>query len=253
MFCYNIIDFFKKQQFKFKIKFMEIILFIIILLFSIILHEIAHGYAALRNGDDLALRQGRLTLNPISHIDPIGSIIIPIIGYFAFNIPFGWAKPVPYRPEIIRQKKYGELEVSSAGVIINFFLAIIAIISFYILSHFGFMNEDIYKALFLIAITNIILGTFNLLPFPPADGWHIFGEIIKHIKNIFNKILAKISGKHYYETKYIHEKNFTDKMSFFFSNPIMMFIIIFFVIQIFSLMVPHIFNFVEYLFNLQIK
>jgi len=102
---------------------LDLILYLLILLYSIILHEIAHGYAALRNGDDLAYRAGRLILNPLPHIDLLGSILVPLLGYNLFGVPFGWAKPVPYRPEIVRQNKYGILEVSLAGVITNLFLA----------------------------------------------------------------------------------------------------------------------------------
>jgi len=226
---------------------MDLILYIIILLYSIILHEIAHGYAAFRNGDDLAYREGRLTLNPMSHIDPIGSIIVPLIGYATFGIPFGWAKPVPYRPEIVRQNKYGILEVSAAGVITNFFLSFLAILIFYIFSHFGLINQAISQGFYLMAVINIMLATFNLLPFPPADGWHIFSELYKHIKSFLNKIKSKITGKHYHEA-YYRENNFTKKINFFFSNPIMMIVIIFLAVQVFGLFSEYILGFINYFF-----
>lgn len=145
----------------------------------------AHGYAAYRNGDDTAFKAGRLTLNPISHIDFIGSIIVPIFAYLSFGIPFGWAKPVPYNPENVRHKKYAVLEISAAGVLMNFFLALISFVVFKLMLINDYINQDLFQALFLVTVVNVMLACFNLLPFPPADGFKIFKEISYHVKGLF--------------------------------------------------------------------
>jgi len=92
-----------------------------------------------------------------------------------------------------------------------------------------------------------MLATFNLLPFPPADGWHIFSELFKHSKIIFNKIKSKITKKHYYEVSY-QENNLTERISFFVSHPILMIIIIFLAIEVFSFFSEYILRFINYLF-----
>ncbi len=201
------------------------IFFIIILFYSIVFHEIAHGYAAYRNGDMTALNAGRLTLNPIRHIDPIGSILVPIIAYFIFGFSFGWAKPVPYNSLNIKDKKYGELEVASAGVITNIFLAIFAVFTYYFLESFSILNADLKNILVFTTNINIFLAVFNLLPFPPADGFSIFSELFR-----VNRALSQ-------------------KIKSLFYNPISMFIVIFVAVNVFSLLIPYLFKFVQYLYS----
>lgn len=144
---------------------------IIILLFSIIIHEVMHGWVALKFGDHTAERAGRLTLNPIPHIDPVGSFLLPaalILLRTGFII--GWAKPVPVNPLNFTDIKKGELFVSLGGVAANFVLALLATILFHTLSPIlGINNLFIDFARFTFTI-NFILGIFNLLPIPPLDG-----------------------------------------------------------------------------------
>lgn len=142
---------------------------IIVALFSIILHEVAHGYAAYIQGDETAYRAGRLTLNPLPHIDLVGSIIVPFLAFFTSGMFFGWAKPVPYNVHNVRGR-FGEAFVAAAGILTNFTLALIAMVIFKILVLQGALTPSFGKALFTIIIVNVSLGVFNLIPVPPFDG-----------------------------------------------------------------------------------
>src|SRR5438067_13101494 len=101
------------------------ILAVALVIYSIILHEIAHGYAALKFGDETALRNGRLTLNPIAHVDPIGTIVFPLLQIFLVGrVLIGWAKPVPVNPHNLEPRTAGEIVVAVAGVFVNFLIAV---------------------------------------------------------------------------------------------------------------------------------
>lgn len=157
---------------------MDFIFIIIILIMSVILHELAHGYAALFLGDSTAKHAGRLTLNPIKHLDITGSIFIPFLLYiFNTGIILGWAKPVPYNPYNLRNQKWGELIVAAAGPVTNLLLAII----FGLVIRFG-INFGVSPAFISlgssIVILNIVLGLFNLVPIPPLDGSKILFSIL---------------------------------------------------------------------------
>lgn len=145
---------------------------IIVLLFSVILHEVMHGLVALKFGDTTAQRAGRLTLNPIPHVDLFGTILLPALLIFTgAPILFGWAKPVPVNPLNFSSIRKGELFVSAAGILANFFLAAMAAIIFHILNAlpqtFPFL---LGKLLHFTAMINLVLGIFNLFPIPPLDG-----------------------------------------------------------------------------------
>ncbi len=143
-----------------------------ILFFSIIIHEIAHGSVAYALGDPTAKEAGRLTLNPLRHLDPFGSVVFPI---FSFLITrgqgpiFGWAKPVPVNPYNFRDQKYGELKVSLAGPLTNFLMAII----FGLFIRFLILPPSWLIFFSIIAVYNFAWGIFNLVPIPPLDGSHI--------------------------------------------------------------------------------
>ena len=142
----------------------------IILIFSIILHEVAHGYAADSLGDPTARLSGRLTLNPLPHIDPIGSIVVPALLTFTnSSILFGWAKPVPYNPYNLKNRRWGETLVALAGSATNLFLAVL----FGLIVRFGSASlpETAIGIAVAITFTNLFLGLFNLIPFPPLDGF----------------------------------------------------------------------------------
>ncbi len=158
----------------------QILFPIIILLFSVIIHELSHGYVAYILGDDTAYNAGRLTLNPISHLDMVGSIIVPVLSIAFGGVFIGWAKPVPYNPRNIKSR-YGEAFVASAGVISNFALAVISIIAYKLLSINGILNENIGRALFIIIAVNISLACFNLMPIPPFDGMSILQSLFPRL------------------------------------------------------------------------
>ncbi len=144
----------------------------LIVIFSIIFHEIAHGYAAFVQGDRTAHRAGRLTLNPIPHIDVVGSLIVPFLAFLTAGTFFGWAKPVPYNPYNIRTR-IGLAFVASAGILVNLLLALIAGIVFKVLFIQGMLTPELGKAIFTVISVNISLAFFNLIPIPPFDGMAI--------------------------------------------------------------------------------
>lgn len=139
----------------------------IILVMSIVIHEISHGFSAYFQGDPTAYYEGRLSLNPLRHVDPIGSIVVPIITTFA-GFPFGWAKPVPFNPYNLRNQRWGEFFVALAGPVSNLGLAII----FGLIVRFGAgLLPDAFVALsILVVLINLGLAIFNLIPIPPLDG-----------------------------------------------------------------------------------
>ena len=148
---------------------LALILSLVVLILSIIAHEVAHGYAANALGDPTARLAGRLTLNPIPHVDIVGSLLIPGLLLFTQSpILFGWAKPVPYNPYNLRGR-WGETFVALAGVLTNFALALI----FGLLIRFGgtALPEPALALAATITLVNLFLGLFNLIPFPPLDGF----------------------------------------------------------------------------------
>jgi Zn-dependent protease len=144
---------------------------------AIILHEISHGVVALFFGDDTAKRAGRLTLNPIPHIDPFGSIILPAMMTIAGFGAFGWAKPVPVNPSKLRNTRRDMVYVGLAGPLTNFVLmagaALAARFAFHSIDPIGGSISDLpllVQVLVWFAYANLLLGLFNLLPIPPLDG-----------------------------------------------------------------------------------
>ncbi|MDB5265472.1 MAG: peptidase [Parcubacteria group bacterium] len=143
---------------------------IIVLIGSIIIHEVAHGYAAYALGDPTAKLAKRLTLNPLRHIDPVGSILLPAILVLTHSgFLFGWAKPVPYNPYNLKNQRWGESIVAVAGVATNLLLAVI----FGLVARYAFANgmSAVANLSGIIVLMNLYLGLFNLIPIPPLDGY----------------------------------------------------------------------------------
>lgn len=146
------------------------VFYVAILVMSIVIHEVAHGFMAEYFGDKTARFAGRLTLNPIKHLELFGSILLPAILILSHSpFLFGWAKPVPYNPENLSNKKWGTVAVAAAGVISNIFIAII----FGLLIRFTYdlnLPEGFYYITSIIVVVNLGLALFNLVPIPPLDG-----------------------------------------------------------------------------------
>lgn len=154
---------------------------LIILLVSIVLHEVSHGYMAYFLGDPTAKYEGRLTLNPLKHIELFGSIIVPVItSLLPGGIVFGWAKPVPFNPYNLKTKKWGEALVAFAGPLSNIFLAVVfgLIIRFLVSS--GTATIPLLEILSLIVLVNVTLAVFNLMPIPPLDGSKILYSLLPY-------------------------------------------------------------------------
>lgn len=141
---------------------------IVVLIYSVVLHELAHGLAARSMGDLTAERAGRLTLNPVPHLDFFGSIILPFLTMSIGGFMFGYAKPVPYDPGSLNDRAYGPAKVAFAGPAVNLILAVLFGFS---IRFFGpLMSPMLLEMMALIVWINLILAVFNLIPIPPLDG-----------------------------------------------------------------------------------
>ena len=192
------------------------ILSIVILILSVILHEVSHGFMADWLGDPTARLAGRLTLNPLKHIDPIGSIIVPLITSLA-GFTFGWAKPVPYNPYNLKNRRQGEFLIALAGPAANLVIALIfgTILRFMDLNAPGI--APFVTIISYIVIINIVLAIFNLIPLPPLDG---------------SKILFSILPNQYGRVRMMLEAY----------APIFIIVVVFFLWQLVSPIVPSVFK-----------
>jgi len=140
---------------------------------SLALHELAHAWVAWRLGDPTARDEGRVTLNPLKHLDPLGTLMFAVTSLVA-GLPFGWAKPVPVRPGYFRRPKEGMAVVAAAGPATNFALALVALAVY---RHAGLSGEaeEIVRLAYLV---NVVLGIFNLIPIPPLDGSRVIGVLM---------------------------------------------------------------------------
>lgn len=157
---------------------------IIILIVSVMVHELSHGYMADFLGDPTARLAGRLTLNPLKHIDLWGSIIVPIITSF-LGFTFGWAKPVPYNPYNLKNKRSGELLIALAGPASNLIIALVfGTFIRLVMNHYGSLSNSPAGSFVMISsyivVINIVLAIFNLIPVPPLDGSKILFSILPH-------------------------------------------------------------------------
>lgn len=165
---------------------------IIVLIFSVVIHEVSHGYAALLFGDETAKYAGRLTLNPIPHISLFGSIILPLIlAMVPGGLILGWAKPVPYNPYNFKDRKKGEFWVAFAGPLSNIIIGIIFIALIRFAPLLGLSMVFVNLA-FVVVIINFVLAIFNMIPIPPLDGSKIvFSLLPYHLQDRFSFFLEK--------------------------------------------------------------
>ncbi len=158
---------------------MDFIFLIAVFLISVVLHEVSHGAVANALGDSTAKDEGRLTLNPIPHLDPFGSIVLPLLLLLVSggNFAIGWAKPVPINPARLRDQKWGQAKVSIAGPASNLLLALVfgLILRFLPLAA---LPPAIPYFLASIVSVNLLLALFNLLPIPPLDGSHLLFSVL---------------------------------------------------------------------------
>lgn len=165
---------------------------IAILIFSVVAHEVSHGYMAQYLGDPTARLAGRLTMNPIKHIDPIGSIFAPIFSYIMMHgMIIGWAKPVPYNPYNLRDQKWGDAKVALAGPLTNLGIAFI----FAMLMRFmgALFTDPMLMMMHLIVVINIVLAIFNLVPIPPLDGSKVLMSILPYRFRYIGEYLERYS------------------------------------------------------------
>ncbi|PIP17050.1 MAG: site-2 protease family protein [Candidatus Portnoybacteria bacterium CG23_combo_of_CG06-09_8_20_14_all_37_13] len=163
---------------------MDIIFSLAVLLFSVTVHEFAHGWMAYRLGDSTAKDSGRLTLNPLKHLDPIGSFIVPLILFFISRLSgggfiFGWAKPVPFNPDNLRDRRWGTAKVAAAGPSANLLIALVFGFALRFLPS-QFIPAGLTQIFSLIIFLNLLLAIFNSIPLPPLDGSKILFAFLPH-------------------------------------------------------------------------
>jgi Zn-dependent protease len=158
----------------------EFVFQIAILIMSVVIHEVSHGYAASMLGDQTARYEGRLTLNPFKHLDPVGSFLVPVASYLLGGFIIGWAKPVPYNPYNLRPGRWSEALVAAAGPASNILIVLVfgLLLRFASGAEGALVNGAFIEITAIIVFLNIVLALFNLMPIPPLDGSKILFALL---------------------------------------------------------------------------
>lgn len=157
----------------------ETLFSIIVLIMSVVVHEVSHGYTAYYLGDPTAKYAGRLTLNPLRHLDPFGSVILPLLLVIAqANFIIGWAKPVPFNPHNLSNQRFGEAIVAIAGPISNIALALFFGLFIRLMIALGLATTPLITITSIIVVINIVLALFNMVPIPPLDGSKLLFSVL---------------------------------------------------------------------------
>jgi Zn-dependent protease len=155
------------------------IFYFIVLIFSIIVHEVAHGLVAEQEGDPTARNLGRITLNPLKHIDWVGSVILPLFLILSgTNFLVGWAKPVPYNINNLRNGRKSEAKVALAGVVVNLCVALFFGIVIRAALAFHYQNSALFVGSSIIVLLNLVLAVFNSIPLAPLDGFRFLNAVL---------------------------------------------------------------------------
>jgi Zn-dependent protease len=186
------------------IEHVSIVFQVIVFLFAISVHESAHAWMAWKLGDPTARMLGRVTLNPIRHIDPIGTVLLPLLALFYHFPMIGWAKPTPVDPRNFQHHVRDDILTSVAGPVSNFLIATVSIIALRFLAMFGgaaSISEPLVLLLWMSMSINVLLGVFNLIPVPPLDGSHVFRHLLPEpmrraydMIGIFGLLLLFVAG-----------------------------------------------------------
>ena len=187
-----------------------------VLIMSVVVHEVSHGLMAKRLGDNTAKDLGRLSFNPLKHLDFMGSFLVPILSYIGGGFVFGWAKPVPYNPYNIKNQKWGPAMVAGIGPVSNFAIALVFGMALRFISA---IPAETALAISLIVYINILLGLFNLMPIPPLDGSKILAAVLPY--------------------KYERQLNLLERYGFF-----LVLLFVFFIFPLITPIIPIIFRFI---------
>ncbi len=187
-----------------------------VLIMSVVVHEVSHGLMAKRLGDNTAKDLGRLSFNPLKHLDFMGSFLVPLLSYIGGGFVFGWAKPVPYNPYNIKNQKWGPAMVAGIGPVSNFAIALVFGMALRFISA---IPAETALAISLIVYINILLGLFNLMPIPPLDGSKILAAVLPY--------------------KYERQLNLLERYGFF-----LVLLFVFFVFPLITPIIPIIFRFI---------
>jgi len=169
----------------------ELIFSIAVLVFSVIAHELAHGYVAEYLGDPTARLAGRLTWNPARHLDPVGSFLVPLFSFLIGGFVFGWAKPVPYNPYNLKNQRWGTALVAGSGAAVNLLIALFFSLVIRYREILSVSSTAFLEIAGIVVFLNILLAIFNLIPIPPLDGSKVLFSLLPYRFNFILEFMER--------------------------------------------------------------